>query len=369
MKRIEPLEGLRGLLALWVVLGHSLAAAGLGADWRGPFKVLAAGGNAVDVFIILSGFVIFFLLDCGRENYGRFIWRRLLRLYPCYVVCLVVSLAIIPSAVDTLQQLPWDHPLNHSRLLIFHDTMADLAAQVAVHLTMLHAAVPSSILPSSAYAILGQAWSISLEWQFYLVAPIVFWALKSSSIRATTIVIGTACASHFLIAGWDGALPRHVGLFGVGIGSYFLWRAAPPPSLKAFTLAATALTYLVSPIPGLVVWAGVFSAIYAPKSAGASSVVAFLELRAVQFLGRISYSIYLSHAILMYVAMGILSGHAEQLGSWCYFAVLVTMTVTMTILVSAILYRFVEAPFIRLGKGIATSPARVGGQLANAEIE
>src|SRR5579872_2939516 len=100
MGKVRAIEGLRGVLALWVVLGHILAAAGLGEHWRGPFAVLAAGGNAVDAFIIVSGFVIFYLIETARESYGRFIFRRALRLYPVYLLCLLVSIPLLPLEIQ-----------------------------------------------------------------------------------------------------------------------------------------------------------------------------------------------------------------------------------------------------------------------------
>jgi len=165
MRRIESLEGLRGLLALWVVLGHVLALAGLGIGWRGPFKLLTDGGRAVDVFIILSGFVIFLLVDQQKEPYGHFIWRRFWRLFPVYAACCALMLVLLPIIVVGLQAWPIDHPLNTNRLRIMHDTQAHLWAHVIAHLPMLHAVVPPSVLPNSTYAILGQAWSISLCWR------------------------------------------------------------------------------------------------------------------------------------------------------------------------------------------------------------
>ena len=67
-KRINELESLRGVLALWVVVGHILPSAGILDTAMGPFKFLAKGELAVDVFIIMSGFFIFYLLDTAQEN-------------------------------------------------------------------------------------------------------------------------------------------------------------------------------------------------------------------------------------------------------------------------------------------------------------
>ncbi len=86
MQRIRAFESLRGLLALWVVAYHAALTAGMHAEsWRFPLNLLGKGEYAVDIFIILSGFVIFALLDNSRETYGVFLIRRAFRLYPIYL--------------------------------------------------------------------------------------------------------------------------------------------------------------------------------------------------------------------------------------------------------------------------------------------
>jgi peptidoglycan/LPS O-acetylase OafA/YrhL len=79
---IPELEGLRGLLAAWVFAFHFLV---IGGHWdRLPPRLQAVldGGRAVDVFLILSGFVITGTLLSKRDGYWQFIFRRFLRIYP-----------------------------------------------------------------------------------------------------------------------------------------------------------------------------------------------------------------------------------------------------------------------------------------------
>lgn len=58
--------------------------------------VYKMGGVAVFVFIILSGFVITHLLFTKRERYLSYLVRRAFRLFPAYLVCLAISLALAP---------------------------------------------------------------------------------------------------------------------------------------------------------------------------------------------------------------------------------------------------------------------------------
>ncbi len=276
MHKIRTIEGLRGVLALWVVLGHVLAAAGLGEHWRGPFKVIAAGGNAVDSFIIVSGFVIFYLLDTAHESYGKFIWRRFLRLYPVYLICLIAAMTLLPMTVTAFSQAPWPHSLNVNRVVIAQASLAHLVENSAAHLLMVHALIPDWLLPSANYVILGQAWSFSLEWQFYVLAPILFAALTAGGAQAMAVIIG-ACALHFLVGGGEGVLSRHVPMFAIGIVCYFAWRHPWRPQMPLFAPVGIALAYLSTHSPGIVVWMSVFLAAYAPDSFGSVPSTGFLN--------------------------------------------------------------------------------------------
>src|SRR5882757_3055269 len=156
MKHIKEFDGLRGLLALWVFASHALE--------LGPYSAAAAPlrpNLAVDIFIILSGFVIFHLLGTG-EDYRTFITRRWFRLFPVFAVCFLIALALYG----------WMQVDDEVAFGLGH--LSNLKPHLVAHATMLHGVVPEQILPHSARAILVPAWSISLEWQFYLVAPLLF---------------------------------------------------------------------------------------------------------------------------------------------------------------------------------------------------
>jgi peptidoglycan/LPS O-acetylase OafA/YrhL len=366
MLKIKSIEGLRGLLALWVVLVHTLLASGLGLQWRGPFKVLANGAHPVDAFIIVSGFVIFFLLDSARESYGHFMWRRFLRLYPVYLVCLIASIFFLRSEISAYAIAPWPHPWTASRVEIAQNSLAYLPQQTLAHLFMAQSIIPYSLLPSSNFAILGQAWSLSLEWQFYVLAPLMFVAF-SKSPRAAIAVILVSSAVHFLITGGpDGFLPRHVPFFALGIASYYLWRASWRPDWPLLLPTGVALAYLLTHDAAIVIWLAVFLAAYQPGVWAGRFVTGLLERPAVLMLGRLSYSVYLSHMLILCLAMLVLErAEASRMGQWPYFALLLLITLAGTIPLSWGLHRFIEVPCIAMGK----RNARELGQRAPAPAE
>jgi peptidoglycan/LPS O-acetylase OafA/YrhL len=94
MERFRGIEGMRGWLALIVLLAHLVTATGFTSVVPGLAFLAPASGQAVTVFIIISGFVIAHLRLSRGEPYPLYIARRALRLYPVYLVCLLLGLAV-----------------------------------------------------------------------------------------------------------------------------------------------------------------------------------------------------------------------------------------------------------------------------------
>src|SRR4029077_5012932 len=95
VSRMLPVEGLRAYLALWVLGSHALWVAGYRPDALvGLPKLIGLGGDAVDLFIIISGFVIMLSLDNQRETYLQFVVRRFFRLFPVFIVLFVVAIPL-----------------------------------------------------------------------------------------------------------------------------------------------------------------------------------------------------------------------------------------------------------------------------------
>lgn len=348
MKKICSIEGLRGVLALWVLVGHTLATAGLGGRWRGPLAAIAEGANAVTVFIIVSGFVIFFLLDTARESYGAFLYRRALRLYPVYLICLLAAVPLQSMELAALRQSPWQHPLNPGLIDIATDSLRYLPQQLAAHLTMIHGLLPNSLLPHSTYALLGPAWSLSLEWQFYIVAPALFWIISKGPLPGAALAI-LALAACVFVGGREGTLIHHVPMFAVGIASYLLWKREGRPKSTLPGLVILLAAVLTRSLP-LVVWAAVFLSFYQPTLFGAGLIRGALESRPMLTLGRLSYSIYLSHVLVLIVAMRLLERlNAASFGHVGFFAALLAATLAGTFMCAEALNRFVEKPGMTLG--------------------
>ena len=207
MPRFAAIEGLRAWLAWVVVFSHIGQSLGL-ADHGGRSLWLArAGEAAVLVFITVSGFVIAGLVIDKQETWPRYITRRAFRIFPAFWAAYAAALFALPLAISALPYLQWigDPQFTYDELLAsWAKAMADHPwQQISLHLTLLQGVVPDSAWPFTSVAVLGPAWSLSLEWQFYLVAPVFVWLVTQDRYRmATAIGVGVL------------SLAFHYGLFG-----------------------------------------------------------------------------------------------------------------------------------------------------------
>lgn len=161
-QRIPALDGARGLAVAGVVFAHSLPFSGRGAVApivMGQFAALGAFG--VDLFFVLSGFLITTILveTAGRPNYFRnFYVRRILRLFPLYYLYLLLLMTAVPFV----------HHLIHTSMPDYHGNWLWYLTYFANWKSNHAAADP----------FLGHFWTLAVEEQFYLVWPLAVFLLK-----------------------------------------------------------------------------------------------------------------------------------------------------------------------------------------------
>lgn len=359
MKHIKEFDGVRGLLALWVFATHVIEV--------GPYPAAASPIHAylaVDIFIILSGFVIFHLLS-GGEDYRTFIIRRWFRLFPVFAVCFVMAL-VLYVVLRTNDETAFG--MAHTK---------KLAPYLATHALMLHGVIPNEILPHAARAILPPAWSISVEWQFYLVAPLLFalavrpnWKLAlvlvallaARGIHDASHAIAGERAFHFDMAAF---LPLRLEFFAVGAGSYGVWRWLSErnrplhvPRL-CYALFLPVLLLVARKSPAIAFWLGgvatLVSVHFGSAPQMAQHVSRFLNSSSMQFLGKISYPLYLLHLPALVFVRQIMELNLPQLRAPLLQTTLVIGGLATTIGGSWLLHHFVEQPMIQFGKRLTKS--------------
>ena len=360
--RLPELEALRGLLSLWVIVVHSVLAVGLEAkNWFGPLKLFGEGDDAVYIFIMLSGFVIFNLLDNTTESYAVYLARRFLRLFPAYFVCLLLASMTLGMAVDSLSNMPWHPPFALVRLRLIEEAQQNYMPHFLSHITMLHGVIPGSMLADAPYTILGQGWSISLEWQFYIVAPLILFLMRRYGGLTAFLLILIVFTLRRMSSDNPALLVTQFEYFGFGAISYYGWKyISTNVDIKmgeSFYKCGLLLVLFIanfSRSPSLAIWFFTLLALCAARWGVGSRVEMYILLllrhRLIRYLGKISYSVYLIHMISIYVCMYFLIIYVHGLTQWQFLTLLLTLVIISSVGVAAFLYSFVERPFINFGR-------------------
>jgi peptidoglycan/LPS O-acetylase OafA/YrhL len=221
--RLEYLDGLRGLAALYVVFFHAYFEMNWRFDGGGlPKWALRAavwmtqGHYAVAVFIVLSGYCL--MLPVARSADGQlrggfwpYIKRRARRILPPYYAALALSLLVIATVPDmnVKRGANWDWALPAftpdvllSHLLLYHNLSGDWAGKINPPM-----------------------WSVATEWQIYFLFPLLLLPVwRKGGVIALVGVgfalgIGLYLASHRAL---EWAAPWYVGLFALGMAGAVL---------------------------------------------------------------------------------------------------------------------------------------------------
>lgn len=370
--RIVAIEGLRAWLAWSVVFYHLMSATNIDSYLNVVERADAIGAGAVKIFMIVSGFVITGLLLTRKEPWLPFITRRAFRLFPAYWIALGLGAIAMLIRPDVFANVAWASDPVFRADLAHHaaglQAVADAPVeQTLYHVTLLQGLPPPAYMPYSSNTILGPAWSLTVEWQFYLVAPFLVW-MALTQARALVLVVVAAVLLVVLNRGWQGdlvapaALLNFVYLFVVGIFS----RIALPhiPKHPGFGWAAAAAIAAIGIETGIswsiAIWlAFVVLIARTPDTAHQArpglldrAFKAAFESRIATYLGDRSYSVYILHSpILVFAGYFVypLFGHSRI---EAFFAMLVVV-VPVVLVASDLMYRFVERPMIRAGARLA----------------
>lgn len=179
--RIASLDGLRGI-AILLVIPHNSDIFPAVKNWAFPFAVLShAGWTGVQLFFVLSGFLITgYLLDSrGSPNYYRaFFARRVLRIFPLYFLVLIIFLLILPHIVQ----------LSEARLETYDQ-------QVWLWVFLSNWTQPFN----GTVVWFPHFWSLAVEEQFYLVWPFVVALVPKRRLLLTTLIVaGIAITSRIV---------------------------------------------------------------------------------------------------------------------------------------------------------------------------
>jgi len=353
---LKGLNGIRAIAALSVLVYHAFTR----MDWFGldrfaiwgelePTKPhsFRVGVFAVTVFFALSGFLITYLLLKEYElkkdiNVGKFYMRRILRIWPLYFL-------LIPVSLGVYKLLDFQYPPSSIVYYLL------LIANVALYLK-----VPIPLL--------GGYWSVCVEEQFYLVWPLFMKFSKNRYFRNTLILLAVLMALRVvfnvlqmrfpILAAYNelmGQSRYHVLLMGALAAMLYVdnnqmfikifsnkyvvlaaWIFIFLPVIKGFrvlgqheVMALSTIVIIVSQIRN-------------------QNKLINLENKVFDFLGKISYGIYMFHPLVLFLLgkSGIWFAHPQP---WNY-AIVVVLVTAITILVSTLSYYYFEGWFLNLKK-------------------
>ena len=354
-ERMVFIDGLRGLAALAVMLMHffhpgvSPLHAPLAQIMPNALQwMLLQGHLGVQVFFVLSGFVIAYTLSGKRITAGyaaNFMLRRSIRLDPPYwtmIALLIACKYVVWRAFGFAEMLSWFGGWRN----------------VALNMAYLY----NLVKIEHVFGIVSVAWTLCLEVQFYLVLITLLtlggWAGRRWEKRAEAAVLAAVLVplTTWSLYVWFRA-PRFdfVGMWFMFFAGVALWWA---------TSGRMRVRWLVL-LVGAIVMGGVgrwdgraltvaatVIAIFAAARTG--GMQRWLGGRVMQYLGRISYSLYLGH-----MAIGVLAAELVwELGGRSVPAAAVAYVVACMVAVgfSHLLHVCVEAPFVRLAKRLKPLP-------------
>lgn len=356
MKRLECLDGLRGVLAVYVMLGHMAPFAMIPA-WI--IRPLSHGSAAVDVFFILSGLVIVQSLESFGWRGRGFLIARVARTFPVYLAMLAVAAAVQTLPFD-FARLPWVGADSPAHAIWPVGWPRAWVTEGIAHLTMTHGLLPYGILPDLWMSFLGSAWSLSTEWQFYVLALLAGARIGPRRMAAAFLCLAIAGLLWQATAptGWQFSrafLPNKAQYFALGIASAGVvrgdarWRYGVT---LAATLALCAVEGRAGKLLPPLVWTLCLAAQLRPNLAGLRLLARALRSRYLLWLGALSYCIYLANEPvhrLLGIGLGAVAG-----GNGALFTVLwLPNAVLLPLLLSAGLHAWIEVPALRWGRGYA----------------
>ena len=358
LSHLFELDVVRGLMSWWVVVGHVLAFAGFQENnVPSVIGVVMHGAYAVNVFMMMSGFVIAKLLADKNESYKVFITRRFLRIYPVFLVAMVVAILARPLYIPILLTSGAPLPWHYDR--IWDAENNHFWPHVFAHFSMLYGLIPESTLRYTGIALLGPAWSMTIEFQYYLVAPLLIFVARRFGTKGwiTLIVVSGLLSEVFaasLQRNFPTSLPDFLPLFLAGMTSYWIYAQMREKEAKVpadILLAGAPLLYLLTRWPPIAIWGFAMALVLANGDGPVvSRMNSLLNRPSLLFLGKISYSTYLIHYPILWLAKALVAHVAPQASPFVVALTLFALATPATLCASALLYHFVEKPGIDFGR-------------------
>ena len=354
---ILALDGVRGVAVGLVLFVHLVAGSIDGEKFHALRNALQLTSHGVDLFFVLSGFLIGgILLDNLHSPRALrvFYLRRFLRIVPLYALLLVVTLGL-------LLKLP------------------EYAAPWWVYATF-NSNIRNALDGGTHWLPLAVTWSLAVEEQFYLLAPCV---IHFSSRRTLPRILLGVIAGAYAVR-WALFLSGSVYAPGMihfllparadnlATGMLLAWAVRAPearPALDWITRHWRLLAWTLGPLVaaymgfntdaggayGVVLGYSVINlacglVVFAAATGQPAGLAKVLELRPLVSLGRYAYFLYLWHAVVMFLLFHVVLRRSDFLVHSVADVPFAAVILLVTWGLAALSWRFFEGPLVRFGQ-------------------
>jgi peptidoglycan/LPS O-acetylase OafA/YrhL len=337
--RSSPLDALRGILATAVICHHFVVTyfwktTGI---WISPQSAVLnnLGAVPVSLFFMITGFLFFGKIYQRRPDFLDIFKSRLLRIMPLYAFALIfvilLSLYETGFAFTTLKELGREA----FKWLVFSGGS-------------FNGFIHSNIMTA------GVHWTLRYEWLFYLTLPVIAalvnkaWYGKYSLASMMVFAVITVCMMLGIVK------PALLLLFVAGFIPVLIKRHFPQSisymthplvSVAALLLMACAMKLEAYSVLQITTLAVPFLIL-----ALGNDLFGLLASRGLKSLGEVSYSLYLTHGVVLYIAFSILHLDSFENTRLTDFVVYFPAILFTVALLSYVTFNWVEKPFIRVRK-------------------
>ncbi|WP_165569633.1 acyltransferase family protein [Corallincola luteus] len=358
---IGYLDFVRGWAALIVFVHHAAILGG------GPSLFIGSvGKEAVNAFMMASGFLIYFQCSIGRtysklqntSGIYNFYVRRFFRIAPAYYVCLILSLvlasylgecreaiaAVLPGTATSMDRYYIEDPIQNF---------------------FLHVSFIFGLLPSYSYSTPLPDWSLGLEMQFYLVFPIVFFLLRKRFL----VFLFSILFFMFFVTYFSKKLGLHYPMptflplmfhnFAAGIVIAHLLTNKNICFRYHFIYCSVIVLFLgvgnrslFMPALFLFSWWWICWGARKDLLVITPMLKTIFEHKSSKFLSEMSYSVYILHLVLMLPFYSLIVQYSSD--SLFFWAASVCSLFIVVLASSYLIYKYIEVPGIALGKKLVS---------------
>lgn len=388
-RRFEELDSLRGLAASAVVFHHCLLTISIfsAANFheitasdgffinlisKTPFHMFWGGHEAVILFFVLSGFVLTLLLNSQKESYSTYLIGRFIRIYIPYIFSIAVSLSLMNLFLDSEHSNlsdwfngMWSHSISFKEIVSYLFMLGYDSHNVnTVTWSLVHEIRISIIFPVIVYFIYRFDWKISISVGILIclfvyatlnliskflitneVLSFLIQSIGSTVYYCAFFIVGSVLARYkdLLAIFFTKINKKWRILFGisfVGLFTFEWW--IPVIGYKKYngnmieTVSANVIIDYTVMISIIILF------LFALNSQRMSSM---LKVKPLLFLGKISYSLYLIHPIILLTAINVFENILPTYVILLFVPVLSMISATF-------MYFLIEKPSIKLGRSL-----------------